>query len=144
MAGGGGHAADVRLLPRPVRAELPVWVTSSGTAATWERAGETGTNVLAQMGSQPLADLEHKVQLYRNARRRAGHDPATGTVSLMLHTYLDEDAEAARAIARAPLGEYLRTHVRQRDSFVELPGITAADHAQLMSLAVEHYLAPPR
>ncbi|HYH45698.1 MAG TPA: MupA/Atu3671 family FMN-dependent luciferase-like monooxygenase [Thermoanaerobaculia bacterium] len=141
MAGGGGHAAEVRLLPRPVRPELPVWVTSSGTAATWERAGEAGANVLAQMGSQPLPDLERKVQLYRAARQRAGHDPAPGTVTLMLHTYLDEDPEAARAAARAPLGEYLRTHARQRDSFLDLPGITAADHAQLIPLAVEHYLS---
>jgi natural product biosynthesis luciferase-like monooxygenase protein len=141
MAGGGGHAAEVRLLPRPVRAELPVWVTSAGTAATWERAGEAGANVLAQLGSQPLPDLARKVQLYRAARQGAGHDPASGTVTLMLHTYLDEDPEAARAVARAPLAEYLRTHVRQRDSFVDLPGITATDHAQLMSLAVEHYLS---
>ncbi len=140
MAGGGGHPAEVRLLPRPVRPELPVWVTSSGTAATWERAGEAGTNILAQMGSQPLPDLARKVELYRTARRRAGLDPASGTVTLMLHTYLDEDPEAARAAARAPLGEYLRTHARQRDSFLDLPGITAADHAQLIPLAVEHYL----
>ena len=140
LAGGGGHPAEVRLLPRPVRPELPVWVTSSGSAGTWERAGEVGAGVLAQMGSQPLPDLERKVGLYRGARQRAGLDPAGGTVTLMLHTYLDEDPEAARAAARAPLGQYLRTHARQRDSFLDLPGITATDHAELIPLAVEHYL----
>lgn len=139
MPGGGGHPAQVRLLPRPVRPELPVWVTSAGTAATWEKAGEVGANILAQMGSQPLPDLDRKIQLYRTARQQAGH-AGPGTITLMLHTYLDDDAEAAREIARAPLGAYLRSHVQQRDTFLDLLGTSASQHTDLIPLAVEHYL----
>lgn len=142
FATGDGGVEAVRSLPRPVRRELPIWVTSSGNADTWRRAGEVGANLLTSLGSQPFEDLEKKVRLYRRAYRRNGEGPpgAAGTVSVMLHTFLGDDLEAAREQVREPLSDYLRTHMRQRDSFMDLPAITEADKEALIPLAYAHYV----
>jgi natural product biosynthesis luciferase-like monooxygenase protein len=142
VVGGDGEEYEVEVRPRPLRRELPVWVTSAGSADTWRRAGEAGAGVLAAMGSQPPEDLARKVRLYREARRAAGHDPAAGRVSLMLHTYLAGDLETVKARSREPLSGYLRSYMRQRDSFMALPdNITEADLEALVPLAFEHYVA---
>jgi natural product biosynthesis luciferase-like monooxygenase protein len=142
VIGGDGEAYEVEVRPRPVRRELPVWVTSAGSAETWRRAGEAGANVLAAMGSQPPEDLARKVRLYRQARRGAGHDPAAGRVSLMLHTHLGDDLDEVKARVRGPLSGYLRSYMRQRDNFLALPeNITEADLEALVPLAFEHYVA---
>ena len=135
---GDGTVEAVRSLPRPVRKELPIWVTSSGKARTWEQAGEVGAHVLSSLGAQPADDLVGKIERFRTARARGGHNP--GTVSLMLHTYLDAETAAARDAVRAPLSDYLRSHLAQRDSFLDLPAITEADKEALVPLAFEHYV----
>jgi natural product biosynthesis luciferase-like monooxygenase protein len=140
LAGGDGRDYPVRALPRPVQPELPVWVTSSGSSATWERAGRASANVLASMGSQPPADLAEKVRRYRRARAEAGHDPEAGVVSLMLHAFLGDDLEAVKERVRGPLSGYLRTHLAQRDGFLDVPGITEADKEALIPMAFEHYV----
>ena len=140
LPGGDGREYPARALPRPVQAELPVWVTSSGSAATWERAGRAGANVLASLGSQPPAELGEKIGRYRRARRAAGHDPEAGVVSLMLHTFLGDDLDRVKDRVREPLTAYLRTHLAQRDSFLEIPGITEADKEALLPMAFEHYV----
>lgn len=140
LPGGGGEEFEVKTVPRPVRRELPVWITSAGSVETWERAGEVGGHLLAFIGSQPLPDLEAKIRRYREARRRAGHDPAAGTVSLMLHTFLGDDEAVIRERVREPLTAYLRTHLAQRDNFLQIPGITEEDREALIPLAFEHYL----
>ena len=140
LTGGDGRDYPVRVLPRPVQEELPVWVTSSGNTATWERAGAVGANILTSMGSQPPPDLAEKIRRYRRARGRAGHDPESGVVSVMLHTYLGEDLEAVKERVRAPLSSYLRTHLAQRDNFLEIPGITSEDREALIPMAFEHYV----
>ena len=40
--------------------------------------------------------LAHKIALYRDARAKHGFDPAAGTVSVMLHTFVGDDAAQAR------------------------------------------------
>ncbi len=137
---GDGSVEAVRSLPRPVRRELPIWVTSSGNAETWRRAGEVGANLLTSLGSQPFEDLENKVRLYRQAYRRNGEGSGAGTVSVMLHTFLGDDVEKAREQVREPLSDYLRTHMKQRDSFMDLPAITEADKEALIPLAYAHYV----
>lgn len=140
LPGGGGEEFEVRILPRPIQEELPVWITSAGSARTWERAGEVGAHLLASLAAQPLEDLRRKIALYREARKRAGHDPETGVVSLMLHTFLGDDFEEVKAEAREPLSDYLRTYMKQREGLVDLPGITERDKEALIPLAYEHYL----
>lgn len=134
-----GKPVEARSFPRPLQRELPMWITSSGNLETWIRAGEIGANVLATMGSQPIEELAEKVRRYRQARQQAGFDPASGIVSLMLHTFLGTDEAEVRRSVREPMGDYLFTHMQQRDSFVDIEGITAGDKRALTELAFEHY-----
>lgn len=110
---------DVRTMPRPVQPELPVWLTTSGTRATFERAGAAGLNVLTHLLGQTLDDVAANIAAYREARAAAGHDPATGRVTLMVHTFVAGDDETAREAVRGPLIEYLASAVDLVKNFAD-------------------------
>ena len=110
MPGHDGAPVDVRTLPRPVQSELPIWLTSAGSPATFERAGKLGVNVLTHLLGQSVEQLAENIERYRTAWREAGH-PGEGRVTLMMHTYLDRDADTAREVAREPMKGYLGTAV---------------------------------
>ncbi len=95
--------------PRPVSKELPVWVTTAGNPETWREAGAIGAHVLTHLLGQSIEEVADKILIYHAALRQAGHDPADFKVTLMLHTFLGADREEVRAIARAPMKEYLRS-----------------------------------
>jgi natural product biosynthesis luciferase-like monooxygenase protein len=95
--------------PRPVSRELPIWVTTAGNPETWRDAGRLGANVLTHLLGQSVDEVGEKVKIYRAALAEAGHDPAAFKVTLMLHTYLAGDREAAREAAREPMKDYLRS-----------------------------------
>jgi natural product biosynthesis luciferase-like monooxygenase protein len=106
-ADGGKH----RLLtqPRPVSKTLPIWVTTAGNPDTWREAGEIGANVLTHLLGQSIDEVAGKIEIYHAALRKAGHDPADFSVTLMLHSYLAADRDTAREIAREPMKDYLRS-----------------------------------
>jgi natural product biosynthesis luciferase-like monooxygenase protein len=105
-----GKPVEVRVLPRPVQAELPFWITAAGNPETFATAGRMGANVLTHLLGQTIEELKDKLQAYRQARRDAGH-PGEGIVSLMLHTFVGPDEEAVRAKVKQPMIEYLRSSV---------------------------------
>ncbi|MEU1330193.1 MupA/Atu3671 family FMN-dependent luciferase-like monooxygenase [Streptomyces sp. NPDC005865] len=97
---GAGTEREVSVHPRPVQPELPTWITSSGSVETFRAAGAMGAGVLTHLLGQDLDDLAHKIAEYRAAGGRH--------VVLMVHTYLDDDAEHVRELVREPLLRYLR------------------------------------
>jgi natural product biosynthesis luciferase-like monooxygenase protein len=103
----GTHAVITQ--PRPVSAELPIWVTTAGNPQTWIEAGEIGANVLTHLLGQSVDEVGDKIKLYHAALRGAGHDPANHSVTLMLHTYIARDRELSRETAREPMKDYLRS-----------------------------------
>lgn len=124
-----GKDVPIKLFPRPVQPELPYWVTTSGNPATFRQAGAIGANVLTHLIGQDLATLAEKIQLYREAREEGGFDPASGTVSLMLHTFLDGDAAAARERVRTPFREYLRSAISLEQLAAQGGGVISGGHA---------------
>lgn len=104
-----GREVRVGIYPRPVQAELPVWITSSGNVRTFESAGAIGANLLTHLIGQTLEQAEGKIRSYREAREAHGFDPGAGRVALMLHTFLGPDLATTRETARAPFREYLRS-----------------------------------
>jgi alkanesulfonate monooxygenase SsuD/methylene tetrahydromethanopterin reductase-like flavin-dependent oxidoreductase (luciferase family) len=74
---------------------LPVWVAVGGTPQSIVRAATLGLPMaLAIIGGAPerFAPL---VTLYRDAARRAGHDPARLPVSINSHTFVGDTSERA-------------------------------------------------
>ncbi len=105
---GAGDMINVSVLPRPVQAMPPIWIASAGSVETFVLAGRMGANVLTNMLGQDLADLTVKFAAYRQARREHGHD-GDGIISVMLHTFVCESTDEARALARKPFADYLAT-----------------------------------
>jgi len=103
-----GAPIEVGILPRPVQAELPFWITAAGNPETFRMAGEVGANLLTHLLGQNLKELGGKIETYRQARREHGHS-GNGRVTLMLHTFLAADLDTVREKVRKPLTDYLRS-----------------------------------
>jgi natural product biosynthesis luciferase-like monooxygenase protein len=112
-----GQDVAVQSLPRPVQPELPFWVTTSGNPDTYCQAGELGANVLTHLLGQTLGEVAEKIGIYRQTRAAAGHDPATGRVTLMLHTFVGEDVDEVRELVRRPMRNYLRSSLNLLTGF---------------------------
>ena len=139
IAGVGGKKVLVKTLPRPVQKELPFWVTVA-SERTWKRAGEVGANVLTAF-STSLDELRQNIAAYRKSRMENGHDPRTGIVSLMLHTYVGTDLNQVRMIVKEPLKAYLQTYMNQ---FRPMAGESIVDPSSpemrsLIEAVFEHY-----
>jgi natural product biosynthesis luciferase-like monooxygenase protein len=138
IAGVGGKKVAVRTLPRPVQKELPFWVTVASTR-TWQRAGEVGANVLTAF-STSLEELQQNIAGYRKARMENGHDPRTGIVSLMLHTYVGIDLDQVREIVKEPMKTYLQTYINQfRPMAGESVDPSSPEMQSLIDAVFEHY-----
>jgi len=105
-----GDPVEVRTLPRPVQAELPVWITTAGSPSSFESAGSAGANVLTHLLGQSLEELDEKIRAYRSKRAEAGHE-GPGQVTVMLHAFVAGSDDEARALVREPMKAYLRTAV---------------------------------
>jgi probable LLM family oxidoreductase len=87
--------ADQGVYPRPLQERLPVWLAVGGNPQSAVRAAVHGLPLaVAIIGGQPerFAPL---VDLYRDAARQAGRDPATLPVSINSHTYVAETSKQA-------------------------------------------------
>src|SRR5215470_2498073 len=94
----GAHRPPLRGLgvyPRPIQQPLPVWIAVGGTPESVVRAGTLGLPMaLAIIGGMPerFAPL---AELYREAGRRAGHDPAQLILSINSHGFIADDSQQA-------------------------------------------------
>lgn len=95
-----------RVYPRPVRAEIPLWLTSSGNPGMSETAGRVGAGVLTNLLTQGMETLAENVTAYRRAYAGSGRE-GRGHVVLMLHTCLGEDLGSVERLVREPLRRYL-------------------------------------
>ena len=106
---GNQKLIEVSILPKPVQAELPVWITAAGTPETCKKAGEIGANLLTHLLGQTVEELAEKLSMYRQAWREHGHGPGGGHVTLMLHTLVGTDEDQVRETVRQPMKDYLNS-----------------------------------
>ena len=118
MRSGTGSDFEVRLFPMPVQPQLPVWLTCIHEDS-FIKAGENGLNVLGYLMNQTIEEVAAKIAKYREARVRAGHDPETGHVTILVHTFIGEETAAAREQARQPLCDYLRSFLDNSQKRIE-------------------------
>ena len=86
---------NLGVYPRPVQNPLPVWIAVGGTPESVMRAGTLGLPMaLAIIGGMPerFAPL---ASLFREAARRAGHNPATLALSINSHGFIAQDSRQA-------------------------------------------------
>ncbi|HVL94561.1 MAG TPA: LLM class flavin-dependent oxidoreductase [Solirubrobacteraceae bacterium] len=96
----GGHRAPIDGLgvyPRPLQDPLPVWIAVGGTPQSVARAGVLGLPLaVAIIGGAPERFVP-LVELYRDAARQGGHDPAALRVSINSHVYVADSSGRAAA-----------------------------------------------
>lgn len=146
-----GKEIEIRIFPKPLQPRLPIWITSSGNVETFISAGKLGANLLTHMIGQDIISLAQKIAAYRQAREAHGHNPESGVVSLMLHTYLGTDPEKVLAESRQPFRDYLRSAVALENKSARGGGVISGGHdirpeeiasddmEQLLDLTFERY-----
>ena len=86
---------NLGVYPRPLQQKLPVWVAVGGTPESVVRAGKLGLPMaLAIIGGMPERFVP-MADLYREAARQAGHDPAQLPLSINSHGFIADDAKQA-------------------------------------------------
>jgi natural product biosynthesis luciferase-like monooxygenase protein len=109
FADAAGEKHAVRIFPRPVQPELPVWITSAGSPETFRAAGRLGCGVLTHLLGQDADLLARNIALYRTELAEAHDGAVAGRVALMLHTLLGTDRDQVREQVRGPFSNYLRS-----------------------------------
>jgi natural product biosynthesis luciferase-like monooxygenase protein len=143
----GGHSA-VQLFPRPVQAELPIWITAAGSPETFQVAGGVGAGVLTHQLGQSHDALARNIASYRSALAAAHGEGARGHVALMLHTMIGTVREQVRETVREPLTAYLNSSfdLSTRDATTGgrpeeyLSNLPSRDKQFMIDLAFNRYL----
>ncbi|GAA4989225.1 MupA/Atu3671 family FMN-dependent luciferase-like monooxygenase [Kitasatospora paranensis] len=136
-----GERRAVRLFPRPIQPELPVWITAAGSPQTFRIAGRLGTGVLTHQLGQDHDALGRNIATYREALADEHGARARGHVALMLHTMLGEDREQVRELVREPLTGYLRSSMDLIAADPAAPGPDGFDLNRIPSRDREFMLA---
>jgi probable LLM family oxidoreductase len=95
------------IVPRAKQEPLPVWVAIGGTPSSALRAGLLGLPMIMGFFTRP----EHfvpRVELYRQAAERAGHDPASLRLGASGHMFIGKTSQGARDSFYPYYAEYLR------------------------------------
>ncbi|MBQ4862228.1 amino acid adenylation domain-containing protein [Pseudoalteromonas sp. MMG013] len=120
---GLGQTVSVNIYPKLQQAEMPIWLTVAKSKDAFAYAGEHGFHVLTHLLGQSFEELAEKVTIYRQAREKAGLDSNAGKVTLMVHTFVNDDqALIAQQVAPA-FREYLRTSVDLLKSVTQSSGL---------------------
>ena len=94
----GKHRAPLTgqgIYPRPLQAQLPVWVGVGGTPESFARAGALGLPLMVAIIGGQHARFRPLVDLYREAGKRAGHPPEKLKVGVHSIGFLGDTTEQA-------------------------------------------------
>lgn len=122
LPGVDGRSADIQIYPRPIQSELPFWLTSSGNPETFRTAGVLGANLLTHLLGQTIEELAEKIQIYRAAFQKHHAHLGTGTVTLMIHTFVSHDEDFVLQKVKEPLKNYLKDAIALLKPFAEASG----------------------
>lgn len=144
--GGAGNDIEVKIFPKPIQKQLPIWITAAGTPETFIKAGEIGANVLTHLLGQSVDEVTASIAHYRAALANSGRDPQSGIVTLMLHTFLGDDLKQVRETVREPFTNYLKTSVglianmvKNLNLQLDLNNLNESDMDALLSHAFNRY-----
>lgn len=140
-----GKEIEVRILPKPVQKELPIWIASGGNIETFISAGKIGASILTMLsGNSTLKELETKIKAYREAYKKHGHSLGNDNVVLMLHSFVAKTKEEAVSIAKEPLKKYLGTSIKMskkaKGEFLESQTHEEANMVEFLEYVTDQYI----
>jgi natural product biosynthesis luciferase-like monooxygenase protein len=110
---GAGKEVEVRILPSPIQAELPLSLTAMSDES-FQSAGRLGLSVLtSNFANRDLTVLRQRIETYRQESLRAHGRP--GHVTMMVHSFAAADDDEVRAVARPAMLDYLETNMRLQE-----------------------------
>ncbi|MGW2085571.1 MupA/Atu3671 family FMN-dependent luciferase-like monooxygenase [Streptomyces sp. NPDC001880] len=121
----GDGEREIRLYPRPVQTMPPLYTAVVGNPESYERAAAHDLGIVTNLMTQDIDQLADNIARYRRARARHGLDPDAGRVAVLLHTYLAEDHDTARAEAFAPMARYMQASLSLFSGVTNSLGVTA-------------------
>jgi probable LLM family oxidoreductase len=83
------------IYPRPLQAQIPIWIGVGGTPASFSRAGELGLPLMVAVIGGETHRFRPLVDLYRRAGEKAGHSPEKLKVGLHSLGYVANTTEEA-------------------------------------------------
>ncbi len=112
---GEGVDTEVGILPRPLRPDIPIWLTAVSDEGCIA-AAEQGFGVLtSNFNNQYSLDvLRRKIGVYR--QRQQALRMAPGQVTLMMHAFVGESREAIAQRAAPAMAAYLRNVVEMQSA----------------------------
>jgi probable LLM family oxidoreductase len=132
---------DAPIPPRPVQAQLPIWVGTGGTASSVARAGTLGLPLaLANIGLPP-AQLAPLIDLYRRTGREAGHRAQDLKVAVAAHLHVARNSQVAMDTFYPHYAGYFRNHAPDRYRARE---ISRSDYEQLASREGALFVGSPQ
>jgi natural product biosynthesis luciferase-like monooxygenase protein len=134
---GEGAEVEISTYPRPVQPTPNIWLTCASNVETFEQAGALGANLLTALLFQKLGDLAPKIDAYRAARERHGHDPGAGVVTLMVHTFVGTDDAEVKETVRGPFTDYLLSSVDLWRG--QWPDMEGAERSKVAEFAFARY-----
>jgi natural product biosynthesis luciferase-like monooxygenase protein len=99
VPGPRGGPLQIHSRPRPVQAELPVWLEVNGREALYREAARIGVGVLVH-ATRDAAGLTEGLSLYREGFREWQH-PRPPRVTLVVPTWIAADTDRALEALRA-------------------------------------------
>lgn len=108
--GHDGKPVMTEIFPKPMQKPIPLWLTAAGNPETFAAAARLGCGVLTHLLGQTFEEVADKIAAYRAAWRNAGHT-GQGHVVLMLHTFVGQDENQVKNVARGPMKGYLKSAV---------------------------------
>lgn len=141
---GTGKEVDIKVYPKPIQNDLPIWITSAGSQQTFISAGKIGASILTHMLGQNINDLENNIKAYKEELVKSGHGLEKANVTLMLHTYVGADLQEVKEIVKEPFKGYLRSSAGLlrnllRGVGVENSSIEEQEMEDLLEMVFERY-----
>ena len=140
LSNGAGNEVEVRALPKPLQSKLSIWITCQSDE-TFIRAGEMGANVITNLNYKSLDDLSQKIKIYRASLADNGYNSENGKVTLMIHTFMDNDINIVHQKVDPAYGDYIAANIELQQKYAsgikEKNSITEDDKDFLKASAVE-------
>ena len=113
LPNGAGVMTEVGILPAPLQAELPMWLTGQSDDS-FLNAGILGLNVLTANFAlrHSMKEFCRKEQIYRDAIGK--HHGRRGHITLMAHTFAAETQDEVKSVAMPAMAGYLKLNVEMQ------------------------------
>ncbi|CDZ46592.1 LLM class flavin-dependent oxidoreductase [Neorhizobium galegae] len=100
--------------PRPLQRQLPIWIAVGGTPQSVARAGAMGLPLAVAIIGGEYPRFAPFFNLYREAARRAGQNPAKLKTSINVHGFIADTTQAAADQFYGPQAEVMNRIGRER------------------------------